>query len=468
MVLLKYIKSKGAGELIRKIKWNNHEILGNLELDLSKGESDTYNTIILAGENGSGKTTILETLSSYLNTGDIQPFEEINYDVGGKSYSIIPNGINESAKFPDATKRYILKNKTTGVIKEIGVKSTQKGAMSYDQEDIRYYGCVNSKARSGFPAGAVKSSTTSMLDDSIYESDTKDNFTDIKQLLVDISIDDSITFSEIGQASTTVSWIDFEPNSKLYRFKKAFNEFFDTMKFKRVEKNSYSVFQIVFEKNNKEIDIDSLSTGEKQIVFRGAHLLKNNKKIDGGIALIDEPELSMHPKWQSKILQYYRGLFTISGKQKVQTFIATHSDYVLRAGLEDKDNVLIIILKDKAGKIAPTYLNNPPFVLPNITPAETNYLAFGVATTDYHTLLYGYLQDKTSNNTVKGCDNYITNSPNYDKKTHDKPSPDKAGKLAYQTLPTFIRNAIHHPDSSRTYSNYELETSIELLRLLCK
>ena len=50
--------------MIRKIKWNDHAILGNLELDFAKPDGSVYNTIVLAGENGTGKTTILERLMS--------------------------------------------------------------------------------------------------------------------------------------------------------------------------------------------------------------------------------------------------------------------------------------------------------------------------------------------------------------------------------------------------------------------
>ena len=67
--------------MITKIKWNNHEILGNLELDFTKADGSPYSTIILAGENGTGKTTILETLSTFLNLGSIEPFEFIEYNI---------------------------------------------------------------------------------------------------------------------------------------------------------------------------------------------------------------------------------------------------------------------------------------------------------------------------------------------------------------------------------------------------
>ena len=75
--------------MITKIKWNNHEILGNLELDFTKADGSPYSTIILAGENGTVKTTILETLSTFLNLGSIEPFEFIEYNIENNPIVII-------------------------------------------------------------------------------------------------------------------------------------------------------------------------------------------------------------------------------------------------------------------------------------------------------------------------------------------------------------------------------------------
>lgn len=46
--------------MIQRVKWNNHIVLGDLELDFTKNDGSSYSTIVLAGENGTGKTTILE------------------------------------------------------------------------------------------------------------------------------------------------------------------------------------------------------------------------------------------------------------------------------------------------------------------------------------------------------------------------------------------------------------------------
>ena len=46
----------------------------------------------------------------------------------------------------------------------------------------------------------------------------------------------------------------------------------------------------------------------KQIVYRGCFLLKDVNSISGAFVFIDEPEISMHPNWQSRIMDYYKGI----------------------------------------------------------------------------------------------------------------------------------------------------------------
>ena len=63
-------------------------------------------------------------------------------------------------------------------------------------------------------------------------------------------------------------------------------------------------FRIEFEEGGRISDLNSLSTGEKQIVFRGGFLLRELDRARSGIILIDEPELSLHPEWQSRIVGF--------------------------------------------------------------------------------------------------------------------------------------------------------------------
>ena len=61
--------------MITRIKWKNHNVLGNLEFDFTKEDGTSYKTIVIAGENGTGKTTILETIAEFFGgKGAITPF----------------------------------------------------------------------------------------------------------------------------------------------------------------------------------------------------------------------------------------------------------------------------------------------------------------------------------------------------------------------------------------------------------
>ena len=75
---------------IKTVKWNNHPVLGNLEIDFTNPTTgQPSDTIVFAGENGTGKTTILETISSFLNFGPIDTFEFIEYNVGNEIFKAV-------------------------------------------------------------------------------------------------------------------------------------------------------------------------------------------------------------------------------------------------------------------------------------------------------------------------------------------------------------------------------------------
>jgi hypothetical protein len=140
---------------------------------------------------------------------------------------------------------------------------------------LRHYGFSYTKARSGFNTQKVTSTTIKQLDSQKYEDDSEDDFTSIKQLIVDVDSQDNSEWMKITKSGTGISFASFKQASKMYRFEKAFNEFFETVQYKGVDNTNSEEIKIFFEKHGKEIPVDDLSTGEKQIVFRGAHLLKN-------------------------------------------------------------------------------------------------------------------------------------------------------------------------------------------------
>ena len=441
--------------MLKEVQWKNYKALGNLNLYFCKPDGSAYSTIILAGENGTGKTTILETIGQFLIGRSIEPFEYMEYDANNKSFRIEP--IVEYANFGFHTR----KEATQIQVKEIRTNhNNNPEIVKKDAEDIRSYGCVYSSAKSKFDTMDIQNVTSKQIDTTQYSFDDNNDFTIIKQLLIDIATQDSVTFANKARNNDKTRWTDFEPQSKMYRFQSAFNNFFDHVKYDSID-GTAGQQRVIFKKHNHTISIDDLSTGEKQIVFRGAYLLRNIGKMDGGIVLIDEPELSMHPKWQEKILSFYKNLFIKNNEQKAQLIIATHSEYVIREALKDAENTLVIILKNENGRII-SKPSSAPYILPIITAAEVNFQAFNIYSIDYHIQLYGYMQSLAGKSHIQDMERYL--SPLALREGLPNKNSTRDGRTITESLPTYIRNAIDHPDNnSRNYTDTELKQSIDFL-----
>lgn len=442
---------------IRKVKWANHPILGNLELDfVNPATNKPYSTIVLAGENGTGKTTILETLNTFLSIGSFEPFDGIEYEVEDKRYILTPS--NRPGSLKTFFTRYDVENDTSENIHSD--RNNNSSSIQSDNKDPRSYGSVFSRPRADYKTNKIESVKTNELDNNKYDSDNDDNFTSLKQLIVDVQNQDNEQYRDINdkrnqQGLSPMSTADFEPISKIYRFKSAFNGFFETIKYKKIG-NASGEKVVIFEKHGIEIPIDVLSTGEKQIVFRGAYLLRNINILQNSTIMIDEPELSMHPLWQKKILQYYKNLFTdANSNQTAQLFFASHSEAVISEALQNLDKTKVIVLKrDGNGQVSANCIGTPA-VLPYTMAAEVNYQAFELVSTDYHNALYGYIEAEGWKN------NFDTQYPTV---SYNR---ERNGTVITQqiTLTEKIRHIIHHPENrNNSYTEGDLKESIERMR----
>lgn len=442
---------------IRKVKWANHPILGNLELDfVNPATNKPYSTIVLAGENGTGKTTILETLNTFLSIGSFEPFDGIEYEVEDKRYILTPS--NRPGSLKTFFTRYDVENDTSENIHSD--RNNNSSSIQSDNKDPRSYGSVFSRPRADYKTNKIESVKTNELDNNKYDSDNDDNFTSLKQLIVDVQNQDNEQYRDINdkrnqQGLSPMSTADFEPISKIYRFKSAFNGFFETIKYKKIG-NASGEKVVIFEKHGIEIPIDVLSTGEKQIVFRGAYLLRNINVLQNSTIMIDEPELSMHPLWQKKILQYYKNLFTdANSNQTAQLFFASHSEAVISEALQNLDKTKVIVLKrDGNGQVSANCIGTPA-VLPYTMAAEVNYQAFELVSTDYHNALYGYIEAEGWKN------NFDTQYPTV---SYNR---ERNGTVITQqiTLTEKIRHIIHHPENrNNSYTEGDLKESIERMR----
>lgn len=465
---------------LRKIKWKSYNILDCLELDLTLQNAREADTIIIVGENGTGKTTILRTLYNFINKRNITPFEYVEYSIDNAILRAEPCN-NERNKIY----AFNVSDINTGKEKSIfmppyGNESERRLVI----EDPKNNGAIYSKHTIYEEHKEIKSTSIYTLDEDIYnEKANKDDETYIKQVLIDVQADDDAALGMLARASPcTLTYKDFEKQSKMRRFSNAFDNFFKpVIKYKGVDRHPNG-YDITFTKNDIDISIDYLSSGEKQIVFKGTFLLKNIGTSDKSIIFIDEPEISMHPAWQCKILSYFKDIFTIDNKQINQIIVATHSPYIVEQAINDDKSKIIMLKSSNNGKSELVEISKPQVLLEK-SISEIIYQTFNICTTDYHNLLYSYIELKLNDNTNKHLVSQFYKDPatktlykrpleankyNPNKKTHVKYVKDGITYFELHEemcLSKKIRNLIHHPENKLDkYTNEELKESIGVMR----
>lgn len=327
---------------IRKIRFQNHPILKNLELDFCDINGKAVDTVIIAGENGTGKSTILDVLYKMaLYAADCEFTIELE---------------NETSRL---TLRYYFKtlDNGNGYLFVSDGKGFDDMAISDNVKNRFKFNGLFSDVDINFKSESISNVTSLELDTSTRSKRSNQNLPkEIKQLLIDIQALDDADVSRACRDNRDKPMSSLKVNERMPRFTNAFNKMFSTLSYSRVE-NRHGHKEILFKKNGTPISIDQLSSGEKQIVYRGCFLLKDVNAMNGAFVFIDEPEISLHPNWQEKIMDYYKGIFTdTDGKQTSQIFAVTHSPFVIHNDNRRNDKVIIltrdangdIVVKDKA------------------------------------------------------------------------------------------------------------------------
>lgn len=322
---------------IRKVKYQEHPVLKNLELDFCGKDGKALDTIIFAGENGTGKSTIIETL-----------YEVASHTV---KYPMLVEFEHEGTIF---NIRYYLKPQIDG--HSLMYANDGQGMDTIINSSIvknRYlFSGIFSDVDINFHANDVSTVTSLTLDSTKDSRKSTENLpTQIKQLIVDIQSTDD---SELAYAYRTAKRLNKDITEigyqeRMPRFTTAFNQMFEDLTYSRIE-NVKGKKSIIFQKKGVDIPINNLSSGEKQVVYRGCFLLKDVNATNGAFVFIDEPEISLHPNWQAKVMDYYKGIFTNDGEQTSQIFTVTHSPFVIHNDTRRNDKV-IILSRDDNGDI---------------------------------------------------------------------------------------------------------------------
>ena len=356
-----------------KIKNLHIEEYNGLEkLDINfESEGKVLDLIVLAGINGSGKTRVLESIRYWF---EMFRSKAVNVEL-----------------FYEENEREVLKS----LMNSEGLTEIEKEM----QKEIEYTDCLrnikfynydyrhNKTENRNYNSKIISKSFEKLkIFPKLIYVPTEINFEEIKKAQTNlkkeyrfINIVDSYEIKDIpSYIATRISKVaNEEENLTMGQVRKKvfaeINGIFEILeldvKLSEISKDENSM-PIFTDSSGKKFGINELSSGEKQLFLRT--LAIKMLEPENSIIMIDEPELSLHPKWQQKIVDVYRKI----GRNN-QIILATHSPHIL--GSVEKENIILLeknengIVKVKTGdEFGNSYGQTAGRILEDIMGLETD------------------------------------------------------------------------------------------------
>lgn len=466
-----------------------------INFNIPDGTTEGSGLNIIIGENANGKTTILEginflTQNSYstenkLSINDFldkdkeiyvkaetnefvceMPYPGNYFECSGIEFKVknrdrkspgklLSSPFQLNSFFINKNKNYKnSKDKDSGKVILPLYKLFSNGIIIND--DINVFFFDKNRTRQ-LTTGTFRTTFDRICDDLNWKFSKKIDKTNLKKIIDNIS----------GEYFKNV--IDIAQKGTGSRLAKELEEFFNKKEYENLKIEllellqpfSTAFFAIRNDGELKQIKTRELGSGIEMIL--SLLLLKSiaGESKGGIIYLIDEPEIHLHPKAQYKLIE----LLMKESKTK-QIILTTHSPYIFKNCLSKNIGFLTLTKNDKS-QINIDYpkvkgWGNFPW---SPSWGEINYYAFGLSLIDFHNELYGFIQEDTHNYFTQQMDNYLEDKGISKDKSWIKIKSGKTEPPLNVTLPTYIRNTIHHPEnkSNPDYSDLELSSSIDLM-----
>ena len=352
---------------IVRVKLTNHPGIGNIDLDLTDNGS-VPQVVVLAGGNGCGKTAILEAIqSTFGSNGYALEIGTIEIELELTPLEIARlNAMAQPPQIGVNAKSFVLIYDTSDAAVQIGwgkmfqLNWIDAAGVSqpapcpvWPQENWSgFMMTFFSEANVSFDAPPLQAIGSGDVDAPSKAGKRSGGklANEIAQLIVDIRAADNEDLANWVAKNLDQPVPSTETNRRFARFVNAFEYMFVSKRFKEVNRSN-GVLSPQFMEHGRISSLDKLSTGEKQIVFRAGFLLRDLAALQSSVVLIDEPELSLHPDWQARIVGFYKNLLTDGEGNCPQMIIATHSPFIVHGAGNSK--VIILEKNDTTGVISP-------------------------------------------------------------------------------------------------------------------
>ena len=406
----------------------------------------------IVGENGCGKTTILDAIACSLLEYKAESFGISDMNDSNKETEITietNDAFNVKSVFPNSS----FDAKGFKFIGKTREKSNQNKLLSLIMTDQLYISTNDEKPKLGSPDLRMKVTNSfgtkrfNELDvlyldkNRLYQTRAGTyNDTRFDRIMDDFNFQYYKNQDNVENLNTMLNEkIKKELSNK--NLEKAINKFKEisghSLKLDFID--NYLPFKkanlVVETPSNMQIDLASLGSGYEMmfsLIYSFYMSKQSGKKL---IILIDEPELHLHPRLQEKFVD-----FILEISKESQVILTTHSPLLIKQ-LSYNENVKNIVLK-KEKEVKEFDERKLSYISSN----ETNYLAFDLPSEEYHNELYESLMEKYStSNGIKRFDNeFFIQQKKEDKIYPWEKQPNQV------SIHTFIRNQIHHRKDNRS------------------
>ena len=368
---------------LSNIKIKNHPILGDVEISLiSKATNKPYSIVAFVGENGCGKTTLLNEIFNYTSSKYIVEKEKDSTfnALYLRQGSVFSNAMREIHQLIDGNDVYI--------------PNSNKYFTKHNESSLAL---INDKQEG---AKLVK----------LFGDEQ------INKLFEEGRVDDIYCSQDISK---------------------------------------------LISGSNKGYSINNYSSGQQELLLK----LRDIRTMSPGTdcVLMDEPETSLHPRWQLDIVKIVQLMAKDIYGDVPQIFLATHSEKVLKSLINNNDTLIVRLYRENS-VVCKENISEMDLLLPKPTFAELDYVIFKIDTYEYCSELYDFIEQITKLKESK-VDVIIRNNKSYDDKVHHKEwFNEKYGKITSYNIGTYCRNYFHHPKDKEEPTPKHLHDAIELLR----
>lgn len=196
--------------------------------------------------------------------------------------------------------------------------------------------------------------------------------------------------------------------------------------------------------NHQQIPIEKIGSGYQMFL---ALLCQQKISVQSGkklIVLIDEVELHLHPKLQKSLVDLLLKL-----SKNSQIILTSHSPELLKDLQRNKFHKIIAIVRDGEGiEVNPI----SKYVLPLPTVSETNFVAFNLASMEYFIELYNHFGE------INGCSDVASIDRLFGVQNTDLIEWERDdGTSQRLSIYSCIRNKFHHPTNTLNDSKFAMD-----------